>query len=69
MRILNNNNNNNKRGLQLVVLYLELDGCWRIPWGFRLWRGTGSASPGALLPLKLLLRAPSCQGPSPLATR
>jgi hypothetical protein len=22
----------------LVVLYLEVDG-WRIPWGFRVWRG------------------------------
>ena len=35
---------NKKRVLQLVVLYLELDG-WRIPWGFRVWRGKGSASP------------------------
>jgi Transposase DDE domain len=43
---------NNKRGLQLVVLYVELDG-WRIPWGFGLWRGKGGASPGALA-LKLL---------------
>lgn len=47
---------NKKRGLQLVVLYLELDG-WRLPWGFRLWRGKGSASPGALA-LKLLRTLP-----------
>lgn len=47
---------NNKRGLQLVVLYVELDG-WRVPWGFRLWRGKGSASPGALA-LKLLRSLP-----------
>lgn len=47
---------NNKRGLQLVVLYLELDG-WRIPWGFRPWRGKGSASP-ATLALKLLRTLP-----------
>ncbi len=31
----------------MVVLYLELDGR-RLPWGFRLWRGKGSASPNAL---------------------
>ncbi len=47
---------NKKRGLQLVVLYLELAG-WRLPWGFRLWRGKGSASPGALA-LKLLRTLP-----------
>lgn len=47
---------NNKRGLQLVVLYLELDG-WRVPWGFRLWRGKGSASP-AMLALKVLRTLP-----------
>ena len=47
---------NKKRGLQLVVLYLELDG-WRVPWGFRLWRGKGGASPGALA-LKLLRSLP-----------
>lgn len=47
---------NRKRRLQLVVLYLELDG-WRLPWGFRLWRGKGSASPGALA-LKLLRTLP-----------
>ena len=47
---------NNKRGLQLVMLYLELDG-WRVPWGFRLWRGKGSASPGTLA-LKLLRTLP-----------
>lgn len=47
---------NKKRGVQLVVLYLELDG-WRVPWGFRLWRGKGSASCGALA-LKLLRTLP-----------
>ena len=47
---------NKKRGLQLVMLYLELDG-WRVPWGFRLWRGKGSASPG-MLALKLLRTLP-----------
>lgn len=47
---------NKKHGLQLVVLYLELDG-WRVPWGFRVWRGKGGASPGALA-MKLLLTLP-----------
>lgn len=47
---------NKKRGVQLVVLYVELDG-WRVPWGFRLWRGKGSASPG-MLALKLLRTLP-----------
>lgn len=47
---------NNKRGLQLVLLYVELDG-WRVPWGFRLWRGKGEPSPGALA-LKLLRSLP-----------
>lgn len=47
---------NKKRGLQMVVLYLEVDG-WRIPWGFRLWRGKGSASP-ATLALKLVRTLP-----------
>ena len=47
---------NKKRGVQLVVLYLELDG-WRVPWGFRVWRGKASASP-ATLALKLLRTLP-----------
>lgn len=47
---------NKKRGVQLVVLYLEVDG-WRIPWGFRVWRGKDSASPGTLA-LKLLRTLP-----------
>ena len=47
---------NKKRGLHLVILYVELDG-WRIPWGFRLWRGKGGASPGTLA-LKLLRSLP-----------
>ena len=42
--------------MQLVVLYLELDD-FRIPWGFRLWRGKGNASPGALA-MKLLRTLP-----------
>jgi len=29
---------NGKRGLHMVVLYLVV-GRWRIPWGFRVWRG------------------------------
>jgi hypothetical protein len=45
-----------KRGLQLVVLYIKLDG-WRILWGFRLWRGKGGDPPGALA-LKLLRSLP-----------
>jgi hypothetical protein len=48
---------NKKRGVQLVLLYLELDG-WRIPWGFRVWRGKDSASP-AKLALKLLRTLPA----------
>jgi hypothetical protein len=47
---------NKKRGLQLVVLYLELDG-WRVPWGFRFWRGKDHASP-ATLAVKLLRTLP-----------
>ncbi len=47
---------NKKRGVQVVALYLELDG-WRIPWGLRVWRGKGSASPGALA-LKLVRTLP-----------
>lgn len=31
---------NGKRGMHLVVLYLEVDS-FRIPWGFRVWRGKG----------------------------
>ena len=47
---------NKKHGLQLVVLYLELDG-WRVPWGLRVWRGKGSASP-ATLALKVVHTLP-----------
>lgn len=39
-----------------MVLYLELDG-WRVPWGFRIWRGKDGASP-AILALKLLRTLP-----------
>jgi hypothetical protein len=56
---------NKKRGLQLVVLYVELDG-WRLAWGFRFWRGKGSASP-ALRWLSSCFVA--CRGPSLLAMR
>ena len=51
---------NKKRGLHLLVLYLVV-GEWRVPWGFRVWRGKGSTSPAQLairlidtLPRKLL---------------
>lgn len=47
---------NKKRALQLVVLYVELDG-WRVPWGFRIWRGKDSA-PAGTLALKLLRTLP-----------
>ncbi len=47
---------NKKRGLQLVVLYLEVDGL-RVPWNLRVWRGKDSASPGTLA-LKLLRTLP-----------
>lgn len=47
---------NGKRGLHLIVLYLVV-GRWRIPWGFRVWRGKGTHSP-AQLGLKLVKRLP-----------
>lgn len=47
---------NGKRGLQLVMLYLVI-GRWRIPWGFRVWRGKGEATPSALA-LKLVRTLP-----------
>jgi len=47
---------NGKRGLQLVMLYLAI-GRWRIPWGFRVWRGKGEATPSALA-LKLVRTLP-----------
>lgn len=34
---------NSKRGLHLVVLYLNLVD-WRIPWSVRVWRGKGQTS-------------------------
>lgn len=43
---------NGKRGVQLVVLYLEL-GQARVPWGFRIWHGKGQTS-AAVLALRLL---------------
>ena len=48
---------NGKRGLHLVVLYLNC-GRWRIPWSFRVWRGKGQASP-AQLACKLLATVPT----------
>ncbi|MGG6262849.1 transposase [Leptolyngbya sp. AN03gr2] len=48
---------NGKRGLHLVVLYLNY-GNWRIPWSFRVWRGKGKASP-AQLACKLLATVPT----------
>jgi hypothetical protein len=47
---------NGKRGLHLVVLYLEC-GHWRIPWSFRVWRGKGHPSPSHLA-CKLLATVP-----------
>ncbi|MBW4694212.1 MAG: hypothetical protein KME27_20910 [Lyngbya sp. HA4199-MV5] len=35
---------NGKRGLHLVILYLEI-GQWRMPWSFRVWHGKEYASP------------------------
>jgi hypothetical protein len=47
---------NGKRGVQLVVLYLEL-GQLRLPRGFRIWRGKGTSS-AAKLALRLLNTLP-----------
>ena len=51
---------NKKRGLHLVMLYLVV-GEWRVPWGFRVWRGKDRRTPAQLairlidsLPRKLL---------------
>jgi len=53
---------NGKRGLHLVVLYLEI-GEWRVPWSFRVWRGKGHprglGSNGTLNALKRPQFAPS----------
>ena len=38
---------NKKYGLQVVVLYLVVKD-WRVPWGFRIWRGKGEKSPAQL---------------------
>jgi Transposase DDE domain len=48
---------NGKRGLHIVVLYLEI-GNWRMPWSFRVWRGKGHPSP-AQLACKLLATIPA----------
>jgi hypothetical protein len=47
---------NGKRGLHLVVLYLEIAD-WRVPWSFRVWRGKGHSSPSQLA-RKLLATIP-----------
>lgn len=47
---------NGKRGLQVVIVYLCVEG-WRIPWGFRVWRGKGQTSPSELA-LRLLRTLP-----------
>jgi hypothetical protein len=48
---------NGKRGLHLVVLYLVM-GEFRVPWGFRVWRGKDAASP-AQLALRLIDTLPN----------
>jgi hypothetical protein len=48
---------NGKRGLHIVVLYLEIDQ-WRVPWSFRVWRGKGHPSP-AQLACKVLATVPA----------
>lgn len=47
---------NGKRGLHVVMLYLIV-GQWRLPWGFRIYRGKGTPSP-CQLALKLLRTLP-----------
>ncbi len=47
---------NGKRGLHLVVLYVVV-GNWRVPWGFRVWKGKGQTSP-VKLACKLLRTVP-----------
>jgi Transposase DDE domain len=47
---------NGKRGLHLVVLYLEI-GEWRIPWSYRVWQGKGRSTPNQLA-CKLLATVP-----------
>lgn len=48
---------NGKRGLHVVMMYLVV-GDWRIPWGFRIYRGKGTASPSQL-GIKLLRTLPT----------
>jgi len=38
---------NGKRGLHLVILYIVV-GQWRVPWGFRVYRGKDTLSPAEL---------------------
>jgi hypothetical protein len=47
---------NGKRGLQVVILYIVV-GQWRVPWGFRVYRGKDTISP-AELGLRLIKSLP-----------
>lgn len=47
---------NGKRGLHVVMLYLVV-GYWRVPWGFRVYRGKNTPSP-TQLGCRLLRRLP-----------
>jgi hypothetical protein len=47
---------NGKRGLHVVMLYLVI-GEWRVPWGFKIWRGQGTPSPNQFA-CKLLATVP-----------
>lgn len=38
---------NGKRGLHVVMLYVVV-GQWRVPWGFRVYRGKDTPSPAEL---------------------
>jgi hypothetical protein len=48
---------NGKRGLHLVVLYLVVSN-FRVPWGFRVWRGKDTPTP-AQLALRLIDTLPN----------
>ncbi len=51
-----------KRGLHLVVLYLVM-GHFRVPWGFRVWRGKGTPS-AAQLAIRLIDTVPNSLTPA-----
>lgn len=38
---------NGKRGLHVVIIYIVI-GQWRVPWGFRIYRGKDTLSPAEL---------------------